>query len=60
MWGAELPQPRDDNVPQPSLWRPLEGKVEKGGLKKSGGYFSSRRLTTDIFCFSCLSHINYQ
>ena len=43
-WGAELPPPRDDSVPQPqlSLWRPWEGKMEKGGLKKKLGGFKER------------------
>ena len=43
-WGAELPPPRDDSVPQPqlSLWRPGEGKMEKGGLKKKWGGFKKR------------------
>ena len=41
-WGAELPSPRDDSVPQLSLWRPWEGKMEKGGLKKKWGGFKKR------------------
>ena len=53
-WWAELPSPRDDSVPQLSLWQPWEGKMEKGGLKKKLGGFKERSPAAETCSFGRL------